>query len=149
MQAATAAAHAALAPRTRELVVRSCAAEGRIAELEALATKLALDKAEIACELAEERRNARSLEERLSERTMQKDAAEDLASRLLAQKLQAQGDGGKAENADGEWPPLDRAPPPPPGCMWGVEAEEGEEEDKAGASPPPESVRPTAMQRIV
>ena len=60
----------------------------RITSLEALATGLAVDKADLAYALEEMKAEKRVLEERLSEVTLQKDEAEDRASALLAEKLQ-------------------------------------------------------------
>ena len=54
-----------------------------IVELEALSTRLALDKADLACALAEQRQASRGLEEKLSELQLQKDEAEDVAARQL------------------------------------------------------------------
>ena len=68
----------------------SCSSDdgSRITSLEALATGLAVDKADLAYALEEMKVEKRKLEERLSEVTLQKDEAEDRASALLAEKLQ-------------------------------------------------------------
>lgn len=81
-----------------------------------LLSQLAEQNTDLLSELAEQTARVRTLEEQSTQMAIDKEHAEELASRLLAEKL---------ANADGAWP----APPTaPPGCMWGV----GEEDDDLG-----------------
>ena len=81
--------------------------ERRVAELEGLLTKLACEKADLACELNEVQDANRVLEESLSEARLKREEAEDTASHLLAEALQKD---------DGTW----SAAAAVPACLWGV-----------------------------
>ena len=114
--------------------------ERRVAELEGLLTKLACEKADLACELNEVQDANRVLEESLSEARLKREEAEDTASHLLAEALQKD---------DGTW----SAAAAVPACLWGVN-EDDEVTPPAylsGRRSPPAANPPAAaaMQRVV
>ena len=68
----------------------------KVAELEELATRLAVERTDLAAQLAEQASAARRVEDKASQLVLAKEAAEELASRLLAENMHLGGDGAAA-----------------------------------------------------
>lgn len=101
-----AAPAAPLSPRAEDgRAVMERLAETRLREAEELITRLVLEKSELAHQLEEQQDEAKKLADSASQHRVDKEAAEDLASSLLAQQLDAQekhGAGCSSWQAKGE-----------------------------------------------
>ena len=75
------------AARDAQAAEREATLEARVSELEGLVNSLCVDKATLGAQLDEQRVVTQSLEDKLSASAIDKEQAEELASRLLAEKL--------------------------------------------------------------